>query len=111
MKDTIYRQDAIETVHHSIFDFFKNSENEEKFLTERDKLLLSINKAICNNIKELSSADASSDLISKQASRNIMHIIFATLSECGIYGEEATIKVTGTLKRLGRYDLLPPCAR
>lgn len=110
MKDTIYRQDAIETVHHSIFDFFKNSESEEKFLTERDKLLLSINKAICNNIKELPTADASSDLISKQA-RNVMHIIFATLSECGIYGEEATIKVVSTLKRLGRYDLLPPCAK
>ena len=42
---------------------------------------------------------------------DVMHIIFETLSECGIYGEEATIKVIGTLKRLGRDDLLPPCAR
>lgn len=42
---------------------------------------------------------------------DIMHIIFETLAECGIYGEEATIKVIGTLKRLGRDDLLPPCAR
>ena len=42
---------------------------------------------------------------------DVMHIIFKTLSECGIYGEEATIKVVGTLKRLGMDDLLPPCAR
>ena len=42
---------------------------------------------------------------------DIKHIIFETLSECGIYGEEATIKFIGTLKRLGRSDLLPPCVR
>lgn len=42
---------------------------------------------------------------------DLTHIIFETLTECGIYGEEATIKVVGTLKRLGRDDLLPPCAR
>ena len=42
---------------------------------------------------------------------DIMYIILETLHECGIYGEEATIKMIGTLKRLGRDDLLPPCAR
>lgn len=42
---------------------------------------------------------------------DLTHIIFETLAECGIYGEEATIKLIGTLKRLGRNDLLPPCAR
>ena len=42
---------------------------------------------------------------------DVMHIIFETLSECGIFGEEATIKVVGTLKRLGMDDLLPSCAR
>ena len=42
---------------------------------------------------------------------DVTHIIFETLSECGIYGEEATIKVVGTLKRLGRDDLLLPCVR
>ncbi len=41
----------------------------------------------------------------------ISYIIFETLHECGIYGEEATIKLIGTLKRLGRDDLLPPCVR
>lgn len=42
---------------------------------------------------------------------DIMYIILETLYECGIYGEEATVKLIGTLKRLGRDDLLPPCAR
>ena len=45
------------------------------------------------------------------AQPDFKHIIFETLSECGIYGEEATIKFIGTLKRLGRSDLLPPCVR
>lgn len=42
---------------------------------------------------------------------DLTHIVFETLAECGIYGEEATVKFIGTLKRLGRSDLLPPCAR
>lgn len=41
----------------------------------------------------------------------ISYIILETLHECGIYGEEATIKLIGTIKRLGRDDLLPPCIR
>ena len=42
---------------------------------------------------------------------DLTYIIFETLAECGIYGEEATIKLIGILKRLGRNDLLPPCVR
>lgn len=41
----------------------------------------------------------------------ISYIILETLHECGIYGEEAAIKLIGTIKRLGRDDLLPPCIR
>lgn len=41
----------------------------------------------------------------------ISYIISETLHECGIYGEEATIKLIGTLERIGRDDLIPPCAR
>ena len=55
------------------------------------------------------------DLISRQdipySEQELIHIIFETLAECGIYGEEATIKLIGTLKRLQRYDLVPPCER
>ena len=42
---------------------------------------------------------------------DISYIISETLHECGIYGEEATVKPIGTPKRLGRDDLLPPCVR
>ena len=41
----------------------------------------------------------------------ITHIIMETLAEFGIYGEEATIALIRTLKRIGRDDLIPPCAR
>lgn len=54
MKEIIYKQDAINVVHHSIFDFFDVVEDdEESSITEKDKMLLELNKAICNNIKEL----------------------------------------------------------
>ena len=43
--------------------------------------------------------------------QSLKYIIFETLAECGIYGEEATIKFIGVLKRIGRSDLLPPCMR
>lgn len=39
----------------------------------------------------------------------IIDIIIQTLNECGIYGEEVTIKLISVLKRIGRYDLLPSC--
>ena len=59
--------------------------------------------------------DKQDDLISRHdgipAEQKLIHIIFETLAECGIYGEEATIKLIGTLKRLQRYDLIPPCER
>lgn len=42
---------------------------------------------------------------------DVTYIVLEILHECGIYGEEATIKLIGTLKRLGRDDLLPPCVR
>ncbi len=55
------------------------------------------------------------DLISRYdmltADQKLRHVILETLAECGIYGEEATIKLIGVLKRLQRYDLIPPCER
>ena len=43
--------------------------------------------------------------------QSLKYIIFEKLAECGICGEEATIKFIGVLKRIGRSDLLPPCTR
>ena len=51
------------------------------------------------------------DAMPEVEKKDVVHIIFETLSECGIYGEEATIKLIGTLKRLREYNLLSPCMR
>ena len=57
MKDTIYRQAAIDVVHKSILDFFDIcDDDEESPMTYKDKQLLEINKAITTQIKSLPSA-------------------------------------------------------
>ena len=45
-KEEISKDDAIKIVHDTIHDFFVDSET----FNDKDKLLLKINKAICNNI-------------------------------------------------------------
>lgn len=68
--DLISRQDAIDAVHHSIFDFFDVVEDDEESpITEKDKRLLELNKAICNNIKALPSAQRKGKWILHQDSR------------------------------------------
>lgn len=37
--------------------------------------------------------------------------IATAIHSCGLSGEDVTIMGLETLKRLGRYDLLPPCER
>lgn len=40
-------------IHSTIYDFMNEScDDEESPLTDKDKLLLSVNKAICNNLKK-----------------------------------------------------------
>ena len=53
--DTIYRQDAIDIVHQTIYQFFDvaDDDDEDTPMSERDKLLLTVNKAISNNIKAI----------------------------------------------------------
>lgn len=47
-------KEIIDIIHKTIYQFFdKCGDNEEMPLTDRDKLLLSVNKAICNNLKAL----------------------------------------------------------
>lgn len=47
------KQEIINIVHRTILGFFDPSLDEEKYLTETEKTLLEVNKAICNGIKEL----------------------------------------------------------
>ena len=46
-------KEIIDIVHKSILPFFDVCENEEEPLSNKDKLLLKVNKAICNNLKAL----------------------------------------------------------
>lgn len=47
-------QEIIDVVHKTIYQFFDVcGDNEEMPLTDKDKLLLKVNKAICNNLKVL----------------------------------------------------------
>ena len=58
MSDLISRQDAIDGVHHVLYEFFDIVEDDEESpMTYNDKRLLEINKAITSLLKELSSAE------------------------------------------------------
>lgn len=48
----VKEEDIINIVHSTIYKFFDNPEEDTPF-NEKDKLLLEINKEICNNIKDL----------------------------------------------------------
>jgi len=57
MDETVNKQSAIDTIHKIIYGFFDVTEDDsEEPISEKDKLLLAVNKAICNGIKELTSA-------------------------------------------------------
>ena len=52
--DVINRQAVIDIIHKTIYDFFDVcGDDEEVPISDKDKLLLKVNKAICNNIKAL----------------------------------------------------------
>lgn len=46
-------KEIIDVIHKSIYPFFDVCEDEEEPLSDKDKLLLEVNKAICNNLKAL----------------------------------------------------------
>jgi len=53
-EDAISRQDVIREIHDTIFTFFNVcGDNEEIPMDDKDELLLSVNKAICNNVKAM----------------------------------------------------------
>lgn len=57
MKDQIEREDAIDAVHKSIFEFFDIcNDDEESPMTDKDEQLLEINKAVTTRIKALQPA-------------------------------------------------------
>ena len=57
VEDCISRQAAINMIHKVIYDFFDVADDEsEEPISEKDMLLLEANKAICNEVKNLPSA-------------------------------------------------------
>lgn len=55
-EDAVNRQAVIHTVHKSIYEFFDTSGDYGVApMTDMDKMLLAVNKAICNNVKGLPS--------------------------------------------------------
>ena len=56
MIDLIDRQTIIETIHKAIYPYFCGAEDGD-ILNEDEKLVLSVNKAVCTAIKALPSAD------------------------------------------------------
>ena len=53
MDDVISRQVVVDTVHKTILGFFSE---EDGTMTDTEKTLLSVNKAICNGVRELPSS-------------------------------------------------------
>ncbi len=56
MADYINRQTIIEAIHSAIYPFFCGAEDGD-ILSEDEKLVLSVNKAVCTAIKALPSAE------------------------------------------------------
>ena len=55
----IYEKDAIDALHKTMLEFFKtDGDDEPKFITASEKMLLSVNKAISNALKALPSAQS-----------------------------------------------------
>lgn len=57
MADYIDRHTIIESIHSAIYPFICGAEDGDE-LSEAEKLVLSVNKAICTAIKAMPSADA-----------------------------------------------------
>jgi hypothetical protein len=66
-------KEILDVIHKTIYQFFDVCEdNEEVPMSDKDKLLLEINKAICNNIKALE-LESCNDIISRQAVLEILN--------------------------------------
>lgn len=49
-------KEILDVIHKTIYQFFDVcGDNEEAPMSDKDKLLLEVNKAICNNLKALES--------------------------------------------------------
>lgn len=60
------KEEIIDVIHKTMYQFFDVcGDNEEVPMSDKDELLLSVNKAICNNIKALE--ESCEDAVSRKA--------------------------------------------
>lgn len=62
-------KEILNIIHKTIYQFFDACEDDEEVpMSDKDKLLLEVNKAICNNLKAFNVPDTNAgELISRQA--------------------------------------------
>lgn len=83
MADLIDRQTIIEAIHSAIYPYFCGAEDGDA-LSEDEKLVLSVNKAVCTAIKALPSAERHGEWIQKSTGG----VSFYTCSRCGFIAWE-----------------------
>lgn len=70
MSDYISKQEVLDTIHKEIYNFFPTSGDDEWIpMNEEDKLLLDVNKRICNAINNLESTatfDKKAEIVIRQ---------------------------------------------
>lgn len=69
MGDYISKQEVLDTIHKEIYNFFPTSGDDEWIpMNEEDKLLLDVNKKICNAINNLESTtfDKKAEIVIRQ---------------------------------------------
>lgn len=69
MGDYISKQEVLDTIHKEIYNFFPTSGDDEWIpMNEEDKLLLDVNKKICNSINNLESTtfDKKAEIVIRQ---------------------------------------------
>jgi len=60
-------KEILDVIHKTIYQFFDVCEDDEEVpMSDKDKLLLEVNKAICNNLKTLEKKPCD-DVVSRQA--------------------------------------------
>ena len=83
-------EELLDVIHKTIYQFFDACEDDEEVpMSDKDKLLLEVNKAICNNIKALDvSGINDSDLISRQAAIDAVETIGFDFSDSDLSESE-----------------------
>ena len=78
-------KEILDVIHKTIYQFFDVcGDDEEVPLSDKDKLLLKVNKAICNNLKALEQ-EPCEDAVSREAVLDMLEDINAETEGVGFY--------------------------